>query len=118
MAFFNHNRFKFWGLMAIIFIFFGGLVFGPIVQKFAFDHYWTGFPMGSDLTDNKTLIMFVVWVVAVIANWKKEYRWVTLAASVVTIVVYLIPHSMRGSEFNYETGEIGTGFISFISTLL
>lgn len=117
LAAFNHPRFKFWGLITISLIFVGGLVFGPIVQKFAFDHYWTGFPFGYDLTDNKTLVMFVVWGVAVLANWKRDSRWLTVFASAVTIIVYLIPHSLRGSEFNYETGEIVTGIVSFFSSI-
>jgi hypothetical protein len=118
LALFNHERFKFWGLITIAFIFVGGLIFGPIVQKFAFDHYWTGFPFGSDLTDNKTLIMFVVWGVAVLANLKKPMPWVTVVASLVTIVVYCIPHSMRGSEFDYESGEIVTGMVSYFKGIL
>jgi hypothetical protein len=117
LAVFKNNRFKFWGVMTLAFMFLGGLIFGPIVQKFAFDHYWTGFPFGHDLTDNKTLIMFVVWAIAVIANWKKDFRWLTIVAAIVTIIVYLIPHSLRGSEFNYESGEIVTGTITFFNSI-
>jgi hypothetical protein len=36
--------------------FVGGLILGPAVQKYAFGSFWTGFPFGIDLTDNKTLI--------------------------------------------------------------
>ncbi|MEM7233101.1 MAG: hypothetical protein AAF517_13045, partial [Planctomycetota bacterium] len=42
----------------------GGMVLGPIVQKYAFGAYWTGFPWGYDLTDNKMLIMWVAWIFA------------------------------------------------------
>lgn len=112
MALFNHNRFKFWAVAALLLILVGGLIFGPIVQKFAFGEYWTGFPFGKDLTDNKTLIMFIVWLVAVAVNWKRPNRWVTITAAVIAIAIYCIPHSLRGSEFNYETGEIVTGFIT------
>jgi hypothetical protein len=118
MALFNDERYKFWGLITIALIFVGGLVFGPIVQKFAFGHYWTGFPFGSDLTDNKTLIMFVVWGVAILANLKKSMPWLVVIASLVTIIVYCIPHSMRGSEFNYETGEVVTGMVNYFSGFL
>ncbi|MDY0199871.1 MAG: hypothetical protein RBR40_02665 [Tenuifilaceae bacterium] len=109
--------FRLWGVITISTILLGGLVFGPIVQKFAFGEFWTGFPLGFDLTDNKTLIMFVVWAIACIANWKKERRMVTVAASVITLAIYLIPHSLRGSEFSYETGEIVTGVISLIPSI-
>lgn len=118
MALFNHARFRFYGVLTLALTLVGGLIFGPIVQKFAFDHYWTGFPLGSDLTDNKILIMFLLWVIAVILNTRKKVRWVTILASLATIVVYCIPHSMRGSEFDYQTGEIVTGYISFFNGLL
>ena len=88
-------------LMAI-----GGLIFGPIVQKYAFGAYWTGFPFGTDLTDNKTLIAFIAWIIALALIWKKDApssrRWYVLAASIVTLAVYLIPHSTMGSELDYR----------------
>jgi hypothetical protein len=111
LAFSNHEKYKFYGKLTLILILVGGLIFGPIVQKYAFDHFWTGFPFGSDLTDNKTLIMFVFWSIAVIANLKKNFRWVTIFAAVITIIIYCIPHSLRGSEFDYQAGEIVTGMV-------
>ena len=45
------------GLMTV-----GGMILGPIVQKYAFGAFWTGWPYGYDLTDNKTLLMWIVWV--------------------------------------------------------
>jgi hypothetical protein len=107
----NHDKYRFYGKLTLILILVGGLIFGPIVQKFAFDHYWTGFPFGSDLTDNKTLIMFVFWAIAVALNYRKGMRWFTIVAALVTIIVYCIPHSLRGSEFDYQAGEIVTGMV-------
>ena len=90
----------------------GGMILGPIVQKFAFGAYWTGWPFGGDWTDNKTLAMVFGWVVAAIVLWKKEAeekrRWWTILAMVVMFVVYMIPHSMGGSELDYESGKIGS----------
>jgi hypothetical protein len=89
----------------------GGMILGPIVQKYAFDAYWTGFPFGGDLTDNKTLIMWVSWIVAawVVASnrIRREMlrRGIVVTAAVVMMVVYLIPHSLRGSELDYERIE-------------
>ncbi|HCX98870.1 MAG TPA: hypothetical protein DG754_01910 [Bacteroidales bacterium] len=116
MAAFNHDKYKFWAVATLILIFVGGLVFGPIVQKFAFDHFWTGFPFGQDLTDNKTLIMFVVWLMAVLVNWKRSVPMVTVLAAIFTLIIYCIPHSLRGSEFSYESGEIVTGMITYLKT--
>jgi len=92
-------------------MFVGGFILGPIVQYNAFGQAWTGFPLGHDLTDNKTLIAFVAWMFAVAMNWKKDRPWATVIASIVTIVIFSIPHSLRGSELNYESGKVVTGFI-------
>jgi hypothetical protein len=91
------------GLMTV-----GGMILGPIVQKYAFGAFWTGWPYGYDLTDNKTLIMWIVWVVVawVLAKRTSPRDWVArgaiLLAAVVMMTVYLIPHSLRGSELDYS----------------
>ena len=91
----------------------GGLILGPIVQKYAFGAFWTGIPFGYDLTDNKTLIMWLVWVVACgLFLWKRARseradRSAVFVAAVVMIVVYLIPHSLQGSELDYEALDEG-----------
>ncbi|MEX2191435.1 MAG: hypothetical protein WEB33_12110 [Bacteroidota bacterium] len=86
------------------FLFVGGLILGPLVQLYAFDAWWTGWPFGTDLTDNKTAFAFLVWVGAVIAHRRSQHpgRWI-LAASVVMFVVYLIPHSLFGSELDFTS---------------
>ncbi len=80
----------------------GGLFFGPIIQKYAFGDYWTGWPMGTDLTDNKTAVAFIFWLIAIIKVWKnpKHRSWV-LIASIVMLLVYMIPHSLLGSEIDW-----------------
>ncbi len=90
-------------LVTVILLSVGGLVLGPVVQKYAFDAYWTGWPFGADLTDNKTAVAWLAWVIA----WWKTRRdpragaWV-VGAAVVTLVVFGIPHSAFGSELKYE----------------
>ena len=95
--------------LAIVFI--GGLILGPIVQKYAFGDLWTGFPFGFDLTDTKTLVAFIFWIIAFLLKKRSKF-WVILA-TVVMIGIYLIPHSVMGSELNYETGRMNNkyGFI-------
>ena len=80
----------------------GGLLMGPIVQKCAFDAYWTGWPFGTDLTDNKTVVVWLAWALA----WMKskgggEGRIYVKVAAVLTIAVFCIPHSLFGSELKY-----------------
>ncbi|MBC8213824.1 MAG: hypothetical protein ISR90_02850 [Candidatus Marinimicrobia bacterium] len=83
-------------------LFIGGIVLGPIVQKFAFDAFWTGWPWGHDLTDNKTIVAMIMWVIAFVRLRKNpQSRWVVLTATIVLIAIYLIPHSALGSEFDY-----------------
>ena len=88
-------------------LFVGGFILGPLVQKLAFGDWWTGFPLGYDLTDNKTLIAFIGWVVALIAGRKgRRARGWVLGAAILLLVVFLIPHSLLGSELDYtETGN-------------
>ena len=93
-------------LWTLVMLTIGGMIMGPIVQKFAFSAYWTGFPNGTDLTDNKTLIAFITWLIALLAIWKKPQQrgWI-IAAALITVVVFLIPHSLYGSELNYTQME-------------
>ncbi len=99
----KHGRLALWLLLA------GGMILGPLVQKYAFGELWTGIPFGWDLTDNKTLIGVFAWVVAVIMNRKKERPAYTIAAAVILLLVYSIPHSMFGSELDYATGAVTQG---------
>jgi len=96
------------GLWAAAFLFAGGMIFGPVMQKLSFGAFWTGFPIGKDLTDTKTLVALVFWIAALWASRKKSKktsrRWI-LAASCVMLVVFLIPHSLLGSEFDYSQLE-------------
>jgi hypothetical protein len=97
-------------LCTTLMLFLGGLIFGPIVQKIAFGDLWTGVPFGWDLTDNKTLIFVVVWGLALLRHkFNPSPRYFVLAAAIITLAMYLIPHSALGSEFDYTTGEVKTG---------
>jgi hypothetical protein len=85
--------------VAIALLVFGGLVLGPVVQKLAFGEYWTGIPWGYDLTDNKTLIAAVAWGLAAIRlRGGRPARVAVVLASVVTMTVFAIPHSVWGSQ--------------------
>jgi hypothetical protein len=88
----------------------GGLILGPLVQLYAFGELWTGWPFGGDWTDNKTLFAWIFWLIAVIVLKKKPHNrlWPIIAVFVL-FAMYMIPHSMGGSELNNETGKIETG---------
>jgi hypothetical protein len=81
----------------------GGFILGPIIQKYAFGAYWTGFPFGYDLTDNKMLIAGIAWAWAL---WRlrkgREARISVVAAALITLVIFAIPHSVWGSQINWD----------------
>ena len=80
----------------------GGFVFGPWMQHQAFGEWWAGVPYGWDLTDNKTLIALVAWLFAL---WKlrggREARGPVIAAALITLAVFLVPHSLFGSQIDW-----------------
>jgi hypothetical protein len=91
-----------YSFLTLIFLFIGGGILGPIVQKYAFDAYWTGWPCGHDLTDTKTLVALVFWFIAFIKLAKnRNTKWWPVIAAVMLLAVYLIPHSVLGSEIDY-----------------
>lgn len=82
----------------------GGMILGPAVLYYAFGDLWTGWPVGTDITDNKTLLAFLIWLVTLFAVYKSNnpQRWI-VAAAIGTILIFLIPHSLWGTELNYQT---------------
>lgn len=117
MAIFKDPRHKIYARITFILLLIGGMIMGPIVQKFAFGEFWTGIPKGWDLTDNKTLIAFIAWIIAISLNWKKNRPAWTIFAAFVTLLIFAIPHSMFGSTLNHETGNVTQGFV-FIPLIL
>ena len=64
------------------------------------------------MTDNKTLIALIAWLIAVwLGSRKEDSRMAFIIAAVVTIGVFLIPHSVLGSELDRESGQVVTGMI-------
>lgn len=106
----NGHRTYLYTTVTLITLGIGGMILGPIVQLYAFGDLWTGWPFGGDWTDNKTLAAFIFWVIAffVLRKNRKNRLW-PIIAFVVLLAIYLIPHSMGGSELDYETGSVTTG---------
>ncbi|BDU77129.1 hypothetical protein [Mesoterricola sediminis] len=97
----------------------GGLVLGPFVQKYAFGAFWTGFPFGGDLTDNKTLLMWGAWVLACAVLRLGRAGLARMAVTLAflgMLVVYVIPHSARGSELDYAKLDQGVAAAEAIRT--
>ena len=109
MALVKYPLYRKYSLWTLILIIAGGMILGPLVQKYAFGELWTGVPFGWDLTDNKTLIASVFWIFAVIMNRRKERPFYTILASVILLLVFSIPHSVFGSELDYTSGQVTQG---------
>ncbi len=109
LAAFKFNRSRMYSLITFILIMLGGMILGPVVQNYAFGEFWTGVPKGWDLTDNKTLLAFLAWLIALFFNRKKLRPGFIIAAALVTLIIFSIPHSMFGSELNPATGTITQG---------
>jgi len=104
----SYRKYTMWTFVCLMI---GGMILGPVVQLYAFGDLWTGIPFGWDLTDNKTLIAFVFWILAVVMNWKKQRPVYTVVAAIVLLLIYSIPHSMFGSQLDYNTGTVTQGMI-------
>jgi hypothetical protein len=111
-ALFNGSGQRVYTLLTVITLFLGGMIFGPLMQKYAFGEFWTGVPFGFDLTDNKTLLAMIAWLVALWQAYRTQAsrkRWWIVIAGVILLAIYSIPHSVLGSELNYASGQIQTG---------
>ncbi len=112
-ALFDPENMRRWAVVSLVGMTIGGMMLGPLVQKYAFGEYWTGFPFGGDFTDNKMLIMWLAWVITLVLiglkpkKNEKTSRIIVLFAAVVMTAVYLIPHSMGGSTLDYEKIDQG-----------
>lgn len=92
-------------LWTTVFVFIGGFPLGYLVAYIAFGQGWSGIPIGWDITDNKTVILFLAWLITLILARKgikeakiaisnKTYFALTIASLVVSIIIFMIPHSI------------------------
>ena len=102
----TRKPYKKWLWITVGTLFVGGFVLGPLVQHAAFGPWWTGFPYGTDLTDNKTLISFLFFLAALATIKWKYNKWLVVLAVLVMIAVFTIPHSAFGSEYDYSTQQL------------
>ena len=94
-------------LITFILLFLGFIPFGIAMNWFAFGITWEAFPFGRDVTDNKSQIILLFWLVTLIlvkGNLlgkgedenlvsKRGYFTMVVITLIVTIAMYAIPHS-------------------------
>ncbi len=99
------GNFKWMIYATIISLLIGAFILGPLVQWYAFGVWWSGIPFGYDWTDNKVLLEMVFWLLAAFMNrGERRNRVSVYLAGFITLLVYFIPHSIFGSEYDYRTG--------------
>ena len=88
----NLHKLTVWTL---VLLFIGGFPLGFAMNGYAFGEMWGGFPFGNDITDNKTLIAFVGWLVAFYMIKKNLMpKLFAVLAAILMLIVYMIPHSV------------------------
>ena len=102
----RRKAYRRWLWITVGTLFVGGFILGPLVQHAAFGPWWAGFPYGTDLTDNKTLISFLFFLAALATLKWKYNKWVVVLAVLMMIAVFSIPHSTYGSEYDYSTQQL------------
>ncbi len=94
--------------VTLLFLFIGFFPFGWAMNYYAFGVLWEAFPFGKDVTDNKSQIMFLFWVVTLFTVkgtlWGKgehknpvsaeKYSTLVIVSFIATIVILAIPHSL------------------------
>jgi hypothetical protein len=94
-------------LWATIILFLGSFPLGIWLEYQVYGTYWTGIPFGRDLTDSKTLVIFIYWLVMLLllkgsalkSNPRADSigpvaaRWVAIIGVLLSLALYLIPHS-------------------------
>jgi len=99
-----------YALLTLVSMLIGGLIMGPLMQKYAFGEWWTGWPFGKDLTDTKTMVAFIIWLIAYfVLRRNPGNRFWPVFAAIITLAIFVIHHSALGSEFDYSAGEVVTG---------
>lgn len=84
---------------AVVCFFITGFPLGWLIEKQVLGNYWEGIPFGWDITDSKTLFIFIFWVIPLVLWWRKKIgekgfaKW-ALAGALFTIAMFLIPHSL------------------------
>ncbi|MGB8658115.1 MAG: hypothetical protein WCE90_10090 [Candidatus Zixiibacteriota bacterium] len=94
-------------LLTFILLFLGFVPFGIAMNHFAFGATWEAFPFGKDVTDNKSQIILLVWLITLFLVKgtllgqgaeknlvsHRGYSTMVIISFIVTIGMYAIPHS-------------------------
>jgi hypothetical protein len=95
-------------LLTFVLLFLGFVPFGIAMNYFAFGVFWEAFPFGWDITDNKSQIMLLFWLVTLLlvkgtVGGKADdrnlvsdgtYSALVIVSFLATMLILAIPHSL------------------------
>ena len=88
--------------------FVGGWPLGFILNYQAFGYLWEGYPFGYDITDNKTQVMFIFWLVSLLLVrgsffglgeerdrlGARGFAAAVIISFAVSLLLFIVPHSL------------------------
>lgn len=94
--------------LVLLCTFIGGWPLGFLLNYQAFGTLWEGFPFGYDITDNKTQVIFLFWLVSLLLvrgsflGKGEERDWLgprglaiaVLLSYLVSLFLFIVPHSL------------------------
>jgi hypothetical protein len=92
----------------LILSFIGSCPLGFILNHQMFGVLWEGYPFGYDVTDNKTQVVFILWLVSLLLAWgsftgrgeekdrigARAFAWAVIASFLVSLALFILPHSI------------------------
>ena len=92
----------------LVFTFIGGWPLGFLLNYQAFGPIWEGFPFGYDITDNKTQLIFLFWLVSLLLvrgsflgkgeerDWlgPRGFALAILLSYILSLFLFIVPHSL------------------------
>jgi hypothetical protein len=92
----------------LVFSFIGACPLGLLLNYQTFGVLWEGYPFGRDITDNKTQVMFVLWLVCLLlvrgsfvgGGEEKDrlgaraFAWAIVASFILSLALFILPHSI------------------------
>jgi len=92
----------------LLFSFLGGVPLGFVLNRQRFGPIWEAFPFGADITDNKTQLIIIFWIIIAALSWKSfacrrtgrdaagsgAFAIAVIIASFLSLLLYIVPHSL------------------------
>jgi hypothetical protein len=92
----------------LILSFLGGWPLGFLLNYQTFGVLWEGYPFGYDITDNKTQVLFIFWLVSLLLAWgsftgtgegkdrlgRRAFAAAILVSFLVSLALFILPHSI------------------------